>query len=62
MEAADFIGLSKKKCQDLCESKNMIFRPISVDGKAFFDYPEDVRTDRVCVKIVALKVTEAIIQ
>ena len=62
MNAADFIGLSKKRAQDLCEAKNMIFRPISVDGEPFFEYPEDTRTDRVCVEIVDLKVVKATIQ
>lgn len=58
----DFIGLSKKKCQDLCEKKSIIFRPISIDGEPFFSLPEDIRDDRLCVYIENLKVVKAIVQ
>jgi hypothetical protein len=62
MEATDFIGLSKKSGQDLAESKNMVFRLISIDNEPFFSYPADERQDRICVeikdgKIVVAKIT-----
>jgi hypothetical protein len=62
MEANQFLGMSKKRAQDAAEGKNMIFRLISVDGEPFFSYPEDVRTDRICVEIDNGKVSKASIQ
>jgi len=62
MNADTFLGLSKKRAQDVAESKNMIFRLIKSDGEDFLSYPEDVRTDRVCVELTNGKVTKAIIQ
>jgi hypothetical protein len=62
MNADQFIGLTKKRAQDFAESKNMIFRLISIDGEPFFSYPEDVRQDRVCVEIVSSLVVKASIQ
>jgi hypothetical protein len=62
MEANEFLGMSKKRAQDVAESKNMIFRLISIDGDPFMSYPEDQRTDRVCVEIVSGKVIKAVIQ
>lgn len=61
MNADQFLGMSKKRCQDFCEAKNMIFRLISVDGESFFSYPEDRRDDRVCVEIEKGKVVKALI-
>ncbi len=57
-----FLQMSKKSAQDLAESKNLIFRLISIDGEPFFSYPEDTRTDRVCVVIENGKVIKATIQ
>jgi len=62
MKAEDFIKLSKKQAQDLCENKNMLFRLISIDGESFFAWPEDKRDDRVCCEIENGKVVKAIIQ
>jgi len=55
----DFVGMSKKRAQDVAELKNMLFRLISVDGVPFLSYPEDERTDRVCVEIENSKVVKA---
>jgi hypothetical protein len=62
MNAENFIGLSKKRAQDLAEAKNMIFRLISVDGETFFGPPTDTRDDRVCVEIEKAQVVNAYIQ
>lgn len=62
MDANDFIGLSKKRAQDLAEAKYMIFRLISVDGEAFLPYPDDKRDDRICCEIEKSKVVKATIQ
>lgn len=62
MEAADFIGLSKKGAQNLAEVNNMIFRLVSVDERNILGLPEDERLDRVCVEIEKGKVTRATIQ
>jgi len=62
VNASDFIGLSKKKAQDVCEARSLIFRLVSVDGEHFLGYPEDVRDDRVCVEIKKEKVVAAKVQ
>ena len=62
MKSTDFLGLSKKSAQDLCENKNMLFRLLSIDGEPFFAWPEDKRDDRVCCEIENGKVVKAIIQ
>jgi hypothetical protein len=62
MSASDFVGLSKKGSQNLAEGRNMIFRLIRIDGESYYDYPEDTRTDRICVEIDDGKVTKATIQ
>lgn len=59
---AEFIGLSKKQAQDKAEARNLIFRLIKIDGKDFFDYPEDTRDDRICVEVENGKVCKAIIK
>jgi len=58
----EFIGVSKHKAQDLAEYKSLVFRLVSVDGEVFLGYPEDVRTDRICVEIEKGKVVTATIQ
>lgn len=60
--SSQFMGLSKKRAQDLAEARNLIFRLIRVDGKSYFDYPADERDDRVCVEIDGDKVTKSTIQ
>ena len=57
-----FIGKSKKSAQDLAEKNNMIFRLISSDGQQFFPYPNDNRSDRICVELENGKVVKASIQ
>jgi len=58
----DFIGMTKKRAQDVAELENLIFRLISIDGDPFLSYPEDERTDRVCVEIEDGKVSKATIR
>jgi hypothetical protein len=60
--ADDFLGLTKKGAQNRAEEKNMIFRLIRIDGEKYYEYPEDTRTDRVCVEIENGKVTKATVQ
>ena len=62
MKAEDFLGMSKKTAQDTAEKKSLIFRLISVDGEPFFSYPEDTRTDRLCIEIERGQITKAVIQ
>ncbi len=62
MNVDKFIGLPKRQSQNLADEWNLIFRLCKVDGKDFFDYPEDVRTDRVCIEIENGKVVKATIQ
>ena len=62
MDVDSFLGLSKKAAQDLCETKNMIFRLIKSDGEDFLSYPEDTRIDRICVELEQGKVVKATIQ
>lgn len=58
----DYIGLTKKKAQDKADDHNLIFRLIRIDEKPFFDYPEDVRVDRICVEVEKGYVVKATIQ
>lgn len=62
MKAEDFIGLSKKESQDLCERKNFLYRLIRINDKPYFSYPSDVRPDRVCVELENGKVVKAVFQ
>lgn len=62
MKAEDFLGMTKKGAQNAAEMKNFIFRIIRVDNEKYLDYPEDTRTDRVCVEIDAGRVTKVSIQ
>ncbi len=61
-EAKEFIGMSKFGAQALAESRNMIFRLLSVDGEEYFKFPEDKRDDRVCVDIVDSRIVKAVLQ
>lgn len=61
MNAKDFLGLTKKRAQDLAEKQGMIFRLIRIDQNAFFDYPEELIEDRICVEIDSGQVTKAVI-
>lgn len=60
--ADDFLGLSKKGAQNKAEALNMIFRLIRIDGESYYTYPEDTRTDRICVELDGGKVTKASVQ
>ena len=62
IDANIFMGLSKKRAQDVAEGKNMIFRLIRIDAEDFYGYPEDKREDRVCVEIDHGTVSKASIQ
>ncbi len=62
MRAEDFIGLTKKTAQNKAEESNYIFRLIRIDGEPFLSWPEDVRSDRLCVEIDNGKVTKAVVQ
>lgn len=57
-----FVGMTKKSAQDLAESKFLIFRLVSIDGETYLGYPEDTRTDRLCVEINDSKISKAVIQ
>lgn len=56
-----FVGLTKKSAQDLADRNNLIFRLISIDNEPYMGYPEDERTDRVCVEIVKGVITKAVL-
>lgn len=62
MQADDFLGLTKKGAQNKAEEKNLIFRLIRIDAEQFYTYPDDERTDRLCVEIDDGKVTKATIR
>jgi hypothetical protein len=57
----DFIGMNKSAAQYKAERANLIFRLIRIDGANYFDYPEDSRTDRICIEIDNGAVTKAVI-
>ncbi len=61
-KAEDFVGLTKKSAQNKAEKDNFIFRLIRSDAESFLPYPEDKRTDRVCVELDDGKVTKCSIQ
>lgn len=55
-----YLGLTKKKAQDLAEAKNFVFRLIRIDDEQFFSYPADPGNYRVCCEIekgVVIKAT-----
>ena len=62
MKAEDFLNVSKHKAHDLAEANSFIFRLVSVDGEVILGYPEDIRTDRICVEIKSNRVIAATIQ
>jgi hypothetical protein len=57
-----FLGLTKKRSQDLSEAKNLVYRLVRIDDEEFLGYPKDMRDDRVCVVIENGVVVEATIQ
>lgn len=62
LKAENYIGLPKRAAQNRAEADNILFHLVKVDGKPFFDYPTDTRTDRVCVEIEAGKVVKVTFQ
>lgn len=62
MKSVAFIGLSKVSAQNFAEANNLIFRLIRIDDERFMDYPEEQRTDRVCIEIDNFRVSKANIQ
>ena len=62
MKTEDYLGLTKKAAQNRAEAQNLIFRLIRINEKQYFDYPEDTRTDRVCVEIDNDKVVKVTFQ
>lgn len=60
--ADKYLDLTKRSAQNLSEKENLIFRLIRIDQEKFLEYPEDFRTDRVCIEIDNGKVTKANIQ
>jgi hypothetical protein len=61
-DATSFLGMSKKGAQNKAENQNLIFRLIRVDTEPFLSYPEDVRTDRICIEMDNGTVSKATIQ
>lgn len=57
-----FIGLTKKRAQDLAEAKNYVFRLIRIDSEEYFKYPDDRCDTRVCIEIDNGAVTKATAQ
>ncbi len=62
MKSEDYLGLTKKAAQNKAEQQNLIFRLIRINDKLYFDYPEDTRSDRVCVEIDNDKVVKVAFQ
>lgn len=60
--AEKYLDLTKRSAQNLSEQENLIFRLIRIDQESFLDYPEDVRSDRICIEIDNGKVTKAVLQ
>jgi hypothetical protein len=56
-----FVGLSKRSSQNLAEANSLIYHLVRVDGEAFFPYPTEPRTDRVCIEIEGNQVVKAVI-
>lgn len=61
-KAEDYIGLTKRGAQDKAEKDSFVFRLIRIGKEDFLPYPDDDRTDRVCVEIDDGKVSKATIK
>lgn len=61
-DATKFLNLTKRSAQDLAEFQSLVFRLVSVDGERFLGYPDDTRTDRICVEIEKGTIVKATIQ
>ncbi len=62
MQTDEFLGMTKKGAQNKAEENNLVFRLIRIDVQKFYEYPEDTRTDRICIEIDNGKVTKATIR
>ena len=62
IDAMKYVGLPKKDAQNLAEKQSIIFRLIRVDDRNILPYPDDVRTDRICVEVEKNKVVKATVQ
>ena len=59
IDANKYIGMGKRRAQNLAELDNLTFRLVSSNGELMLGKPEDVRTDRLCVVIDNDQVKEA---
>lgn len=62
VDVSVLLGMGKRQSQNKVEAMNMIYRLICVDGESIQSYPEDVRSDRVCVEIENGKVVKVTVQ
>lgn len=62
MDTQIFLGLTKRSAQNLAEQHNLLFHLIRIDDSDFFSYPEESRTDRICVEIDKGAVSKATLQ
>ena len=49
--AKKYLGLTKKRAQDLAEADNLIFRLIRIDERNFFGYPDYFNGQNLCIEI-----------
>lgn len=56
-----FIGLTKKRAQDLADKNNLIFWLVRIDGVDFLGEPKDIRDDRICVELNKCEIIKATI-
>ena len=54
-----YIGLGKRRAQNLAEADNLVFRLVSSNGEVILGRPDDVQPDRLCVVIEGDQVKEA---
>ena len=62
MDTNSFIGLSKKSAQNKAETLGLLFHLIRIDEENYFNYPDEKRTDRICIEIDKAQVSKATIQ
>lgn len=54
-----YIGLGKRRAQNLAEADNLIFRLVSANGEVILGKPDNVQADRLCVVVENDQVKEA---
>ena len=59
IDTSKYIGMGKRRAQNLAEHDNLIFRLISSNGKIILGKPESIQSDRLCVVIENDQVKEA---